>query len=174
MAKIDIRAAFYLLPVHSVHLGISCQGRFTWTHASHLAYVQPLPSSTTIPRIMVNNYGAQLFHYLDDFLLDGPPGHDTCQEVILRMLMVCDLLGIPVASEKLDGPTTTLTFLGIVLDTSAQQLGLPPDKLKELTELTRSWLSRHKATKRELLLLIGKLSFAPRWCQQEGSSPSTW
>jgi hypothetical protein len=75
---------------------------------------------------MANIYGAQLFHYLDDFLLDGPPGHETCQEVVLRMLMVCDLLGIPVASERLDGPTMTLTFLGIVLATSAHQLGLLP------------------------------------------------
>ena len=81
--------------------------------------------------IMANNYGAQLLHYLDDFLLVGPPGKDTCQEAMSRMLTVCDQLGIPVASEKLEGPTTALTFLGIVLDTSAQQLRLPPDKLEE-------------------------------------------
>ena len=116
--------------------------------------------------IMANNYGAQLLHYLDDFLLVGPPGKDTCQEAMSRMLTVCDQLGIPVASpvasEKLEGPTTALTFLGIVLDTSAQQLRLPPDKLEELTGLTRSWLFRHKATKRELLSLIGKLSFAAK------------
>eukprot|EP00731_Ephydatia_muelleri_P033870 Em0040g20a len=36
----------------------------------------------------------------------------------------------------------------------------PPDKLEQLTGLTRSWLSKHKATIRELLSLIGKLSFA--------------
>ncbi|KAL5516213.1 hypothetical protein EMCRGX_G001494 [Ephydatia muelleri] len=77
--------------------------------------------------IMANNYGAQLLHYLDDdFLLVGPhPGKDTCHEVMSRVLLVCDLLGIPVASEKLEGPTTTLTFLGIVFDTSEQQLHLP-------------------------------------------------
>eukprot|EP00731_Ephydatia_muelleri_P018876 Em0011g916a len=69
------------------------------------------------------------------------------------------LLGIPVTSEKLEGPTTTLTFLGIVLNTSAQQLYLPLDKL---TRLSRSWLSTHKATKRELLLLIGQLFFAAK------------
>ena len=69
------------------------------------------------------------------------------------------LLGIPVTSEKLEGPTTTLTFLGIVLNTSAQQLYLPLDKL---TRLSRSWLSTHKATKRGLLLLIGQLSFAAK------------
>eukprot|EP00731_Ephydatia_muelleri_P018858 Em0011g898a len=91
--------------------------------------------------IMAKNYGAPLLHYLDDFLLVGLPGKDT------------------LTSEKLEGPTTTLTFLGIVLNTSAQQLYLPLDKL---TRLSRSWLSTHKATKRELLLLIGQLSFAAK------------
>ena len=51
--------------------------------------------------IMANNYGAQLLHYLDDFLLVGPPDKDTCQEAMYRMLLVCDQLGIPVASEQL-------------------------------------------------------------------------
>ncbi|KAL5516658.1 hypothetical protein EMCRGX_G002048 [Ephydatia muelleri] len=80
--------------------------------------------------IMANNYGVQLLHYLDDFLLVGPPGKDTCPEAMSRVLLVCDLLGIPVDSEKLEGPTTTLTFLGIVLDTSEQQLCLHRDKLQ--------------------------------------------
>ena len=111
---------------------------------------------------MASNYGAQLLHYLDDFLLDGSPGKDTCHEAMSRMLLVCDLLGIPVASKKLEGITTTLTFLGIVLDTSEQQLRLIPDKLEELAGLTRSRLFRHKATTRELLLLIGELSFAAK------------
>ncbi|KAL5509629.1 hypothetical protein EMCRGX_G005029 [Ephydatia muelleri] len=75
--------------------------------------------------IMARNYGAQLLPYLDDFLLVGPPGKDTCQEAMYRVLLVCDQLGIPVASEKLKGPTTTLTSLGIVLSTSAQHLHLP-------------------------------------------------
>ena len=81
--------------------------------------------------IIANNYGAQLLYYLDYFLLVGPPGKDTCPEAMSRVLLVCDrLLGIPVASEKLEGPTTTLTFLGIVLNTSEQQLHLPRDKLQ--------------------------------------------
>ena len=75
---------------------------------------------------MASYYGAQLLPYLDDFLLVGPPGKDTCREAMYRVLLVCDQLGIPVASEKLKGPTTTLTFLGIVINTSAQQLRLPP------------------------------------------------
>ena len=81
--------------------------------------------ATALDWIMANEYGAQLLHYHDNFLLVGLPGKDTCHEAMTRVLLVCDLLGIPVASEKLEGPTATLTFLGIVLNTSEQQLRLP-------------------------------------------------
>eukprot|EP00731_Ephydatia_muelleri_P034484 Em0062g7a len=37
--------------------------------------------------IMTSNCGAQLLHYLDDFFLVGPPGKDTCQEAMYRVLL---------------------------------------------------------------------------------------
>eukprot|EP00731_Ephydatia_muelleri_P034506 Em0063g11a len=83
--------------------------------------------------IMATNYAADLIHYLDDFLLD-----------------------------KLEGPVTTITFLGITIDTTLQQLRFPPDKLQEMTLLIKSWLRKHKTTKRDLRSLIGKLSYAAK------------
>ncbi|KAL5509677.1 hypothetical protein EMCRGX_G005080 [Ephydatia muelleri] len=72
--------------------------------------------------IMATNYAADLIHYLDDFLLAGPPGQPTCSESTETMLRVCERLGIPVALDKLEGPATTITFLGITIDTTLQQL----------------------------------------------------
>ena len=43
-----------------------------------------------------------------------------------------------------------------------QEIHLPPDKLAELTHELDRWSTRCKAMKRELLSLIGKLSFAVR------------
>ena len=83
--------------------------------------------------IMATNYAADLIHYLDDFLLAGPPGQPTCSESTDTMLRVCERLGIPVALDKLEGPATTITFLGITIDTTLQQLRLPPDKLQEIS-----------------------------------------
>ena len=68
----------------------------------------------------------------------------------------------PPCLDKLEGPATTITFLGITIDTTLQQLRLPPDKLQEMTLLIKSWLGKHKTTKRDLLSLIGKLSFAAK------------
>ncbi|KAL5509626.1 hypothetical protein EMCRGX_G005026 [Ephydatia muelleri] len=78
------------------------------------------------------------------------------------MLRVCEKLGIPVALDKLEGPATTITFLGITINIALQQLRFPPDKLQEMTLLIKSWLGKHKTTKRDLLSLIGKLSFAAK------------
>ena len=47
-------------------------------------------------------------------------------------LMTFDYLGVPITWDKLDGPTTVLTFLGIEIDTQATQLRLPEAKLVEL------------------------------------------
>ena len=70
-------------------------------------------------------------------------------------------LGIPVAYDKLEGPATQLTFLGITLD-STQQLSLPLDKQEDILHSIQGWRGHHKATKRELLSLIGKLSFSAK------------
>ena len=60
--------------------------------------------------IMPTNYRAVLIHFLDDFLLAGPPGQPTCRESIETMLRytVCDRLSIPVALDKLEGPVTVI------------------------------------------------------------------
>eukprot|EP00731_Ephydatia_muelleri_P001040 Em0001g1040a len=49
------------------------------------------------------------------------------------MAKVCERMGVPVATEKCEGPATCITFLGIVLDSSLQQLRLPADKLQEIS-----------------------------------------
>ena len=67
-----------------------------------------------------------------------------------------------VALDKLEDPASTLTFLGVTLDTVNQELRLPADKLKEISQAVIDWLGRHTATKRELLSLIGNLAFAAR------------
>ena len=54
------------------------------------------------------------------------------------------------------------TFLGLELDSLKQQIRLPTDKLQDLLSELNSWLQRKKTTKRELLSLIGKLSFAAK------------
>ena len=55
------------------------------------------------------------------------------------------MLGIPLALERVEGPSTSLSFLGIVTDTVHMQLHLPPDKLIKIRDLISTWLSKKSA-----------------------------
>ena len=61
---------------------------------------------------------------------------------------------------KETGSTTTVTFLGIELDSEVLVARLPPEKLRDMMDEIPQWLSRRKATKGDLQSIIGKLSFA--------------
>lgn len=71
-------------------------------------------------------------------------------------------LGVPLAEEKFEGPCTTISFLGIVLDFEKLEAHLPEDKLTLIKGVLAEWLSKSSVTKRELLSLIGHLSFAAK------------
>lgn len=68
-------------------------------------------------------------HYLDDFVVMGPPDYPCHSHALETMLQTCADLGVPIAADKLKGPTSHLTFLGIEIDTQAGVLQLPSDKL---------------------------------------------
>jgi hypothetical protein len=110
---------------------------------------------------IVQHHGVRwLWHYLDDFLTCGKAGTEECHKNLQTMVDICRTLGIPLAMEKLEGPSTCLVFLGIVIDTILQELRLPEEKLRKLRELVQSWLSKKRCTKRELHSLAGQLQHA--------------
>ena len=49
-----------------------------------------------------------------------------------KALRVLANLEVPVAPQKIEGPSTMVTFLGIIIDTQTSLLRLPPDKLQRL------------------------------------------
>ena len=93
----------------------------------------------------------EFIHYLDDFFFVGPPGSSDC----LRALSLCESLGFPVAPHKVEGPSTSITCLGIEVDSCRFELRLPAEKLSRLLSVLREWGSRRSATKRQLQSLIG-------------------
>ena len=69
-----------------------------------------------------------ILHLLDDFLIISP-SNGSCQHQLDTFLMLCSFLGIPMAPEKTVGPSTTLAFAGIELDTVLMEARLPQEKL---------------------------------------------
>ena len=101
-----------------------------------------------------------VMHYLDDFLVVGLARSDECHRAVNVVLRVFATLGLPVAEDKLEGPSTRLSFLGLEINTVAMELRLPAEKLRDLQVLIRSWCGRRAASKRELESLIGSLNHA--------------
>ena len=169
MAKVDLKAAFRMVPVQRSDwelLGIHWRGQYYidtclpfGCRSSPFLFNQ---FAEALQWMLTTNYHIPSIHYLDDYFITGPPDSSACGEAQDKTLSLCRSLGIPVAMDKVEGPSSTLTFLGIELDSTLQELRLPLTKLNELLHELGKWQDRRKATKRQLLSLIGKLAFAAK------------
>jgi hypothetical protein len=92
-------------------------------------------------------------HYLDDFLIIGPPNTCECSRALQESLRLCDRLDFPIAPHKLEGPASQLAFLGIVIDSEGDTLPLPADKCARLRVKISEWRGRKFCRKRKLLSL---------------------
>ena len=103
-----------------------------------------------------------LAHNVDDFVTVVAPRTQECQQNVDLMHEVCAKADMPVEPEKDEGPATTIVFLGLELDSTAQEIRLPGDNLRLLRTQLAGWRGRKACKKRELLSLIGSLTHACR------------
>jgi len=173
LAKLDLKEAYRMVPVHPqdrVLLGMHWKGE-TYVDAALPFELRSAPKifsalADALAWIIHANGFPNVLHYLDDFLLLGQPGTQRCTEALVRTLALCGELGVLVAEDKTEGPATSITFLGIEIDTEAFELRLPQHKLRDLKSKLGWWMSKspgvpHRSgRKRELLSLIGLLNHA--------------
>ena len=167
MAKIDVANAFRNVPVHPDDrhlLGM------VWRDKSY--FDKQVPFGLRSAPVLFNAYadalewivranGCQnILHYLDDFLVVGRPATDECSKYLEILISTCTMLGVPLAEDKIEGPETRLTFLGIEIDSERQIASLPSTKLSKIKDELRKWSSKKAATRRELEKLLGLLNFA--------------
>ncbi|XP_057312220.1 uncharacterized protein LOC130653724 [Hydractinia symbiolongicarpus] len=98
---------------------------------------------------------------LDDFFLCGRSAAEV-NSYLESIQSMCAKLGVPIVENKTAGPSQTLTYLGIEIDSQQRIIRLPANKYRELHKALLAWSGRKKCTKRELLTLIGSLSFAAK------------
>ena len=70
------------------------------------------------------------------------------------------------AADKVEGPATVITFLGIRVDTVRIELTLPSDKLECIGDLVRSWQGHRSGQRVDFESLLGHLSHAATIIQQ--------
>ena len=101
-------------------------------------------------------------HYVDDVLTIGHPDSDECKVNMALMQETCERAGLPLEPSKTKGPLSSITFLGIELDSSTMEMRLPSDKLAKAIESLTHWRGRKACRKRDLLSLIGTLAHASK------------
>ena len=167
LAKLDLHSAYRKVPVHSEDQPLLA---INWKGTTYIDHALPfgLRSAPKIFTAVADGYAwglssqgvTDFVHYLDDFLFWSPPGSPACASALQTALRLGAELGLPAAPGKVEGPSTSLTFLGIEIDTLNQVLRLPVAKLTRLKQTLRRWQSTTNPTKRELQSLIGLLNHA--------------
>ena len=169
LAKSDIADAFRLVPVHSSQhhlLGFSFKGSYYYDTMLPMGAATSCnifeTISDSIQWILANKYYlTSCVKVLDDFLFVQPTAERTARD-LKTFTTLCDDLAIPLAPHKTEGPDTTLTFLGIELDTLAMQARLPKDKLQTYTQSIANTIADPSLTLRQLRSIIGQLQFATK------------
>ena len=167
LAKSDIADAFRIVPLHP------SQYPLTGFKVNELYYYDrclPMGArsacqtferfSDAILFMLKSRYNvSNVVKVLDDFLFLGVSS-EGCRFCLECFESLCNRTGIPIASHKTEGPTKSLSFLGIEIDTGSSTARVPDDKLKKYRDAVNNLLKCENCTLRDLKSIIGQLQFA--------------
>ena len=170
MCKLDIQHAYRLLPVRPDQWHHLC---YYWEGHYYVDLVLPfgLRSSGSIFNhfaklvrwIIQHHYGvSDIVNYSDDFF--GVLGKimSIAREQLDTIISAFHDLGIPLATDKIEGPATYMVFLGIAINSDDMTIEIPIDRYQDSVTLLTNWNDRRTCTKRQLKALIGKLGFVSK------------
>ena len=167
IAKLDVESAYRIVPIHPddrALLGVQ------WRGTIYIDCMLPF-GLRSAPKIftaiadalewVIRRRGTRyVWHYIDDFIVAGPPSSVECARALDMALSTCHELGVPISAHKVEGPATDITVLGIRINTVSQTLSLPDDKLRRLRQLLTTWGDKRACSRRELESLVGYLNHA--------------
>ena len=167
MCKLDIKHAYRLLPVRPDQWHHLC---YFWEGNYYVDLVLPfgLRSSGSIFNqfaklvrwIIQHHYGiSHIINYSDDFFAVLSKDMAIAQEQLKTIIKAFHDLDIPLAEDKIEGPATSIVYLGITINSHDMTIEITPDRYQESQSSLNEWINRRTCTKRQLKSLIGKLSF---------------
>ena len=176
MAKSDMRSAFRQLGIKPKHwawlvMAASSPLDKNWyffvdkclPFGSSISCAHFQEFSNAIVWIVRYRTGQNLVNYLDDYFFVALLTM-MCNGQVDTFLQVCKEVNFPVSLEKTFWGTTKLVFLGMLLDSENQVIGLPVDKIEKGLELVNLILSKRfgKVTVHSTQKLCGFLNFLCR------------
>lgn len=172
LAKVDLSNAYRSVKVHSSNYPYTgLHWRFQGDNQDTFFYDTKVPFgaaqspsifqrlSSAVCRIMKSKYSFCVIAYLDDFLIIEST-YDRCSAALTCLIQLLRKLGFYINWNKVEGPSQRLIFLGILIDTCKLTLSLPGDKLTEFFNLLCDFKGKHRASKKQIESLIGKLNWS--------------
>ena len=171
MAKIDLKSAYRSVALHpSQYSYTGLQWTFKGEQTPRFLVDTRLPFGarlspshfhrlTQAVQRMIQRRNINCIVYLDDFLITSPT-FDQCKSDLSTVISLLRSLGWSIAWNKVTGPSQTLTFLGIDINTINMSLSLPQAKVEIYKCVLRDFLTRSRASQKQLQRLLGKLSWA--------------
>ena len=108
-------------------------------------------------RYVMRHKGFTIIDYIDDYVGVGVPSVAWASFHALLDLMM--QLGLTVSDKKLVRPATQATCLGVLIDTEKCTILIPPEKLRDITDAVRHWMTKDFATKCQLQSILGLLLY---------------
>ena len=114
---------------------------------------------------MFGNMGYSVINYLDDF--GGGEVPHKAEEAFQTLGRLLHQLGVEESPDKACSPSSSMVFLGILIDTVTMTAHIPEEKMLEIQNLLSIWAHKTTTSKRQIQSIIGKLQFASR-CVRPG------
>ena len=162
--KVDISCAFRQIKIDPTDidlLGFKFQDQYFIDRSVSFGYrngSQIFQRCTDAVRFTMQQHGfPHLFNYIDDLIYTGLPAniHNSFQ----FLLNLIQELGLEISQKKLVPPSTSVVCLGIHIDTINRTLSIPDQKLAEIVDICKSWVSKTYCSKRQLQSLLGSLLY---------------
>ena len=162
--KLDLSSCFLSFPLTKEASDLMCFkfGQEYWKFTSMPFCLSSAPRLVSalldVVSAKLHDEGIIMTRFLDDYL--GICASEQASLACMsRTAQVLREFGLMVNPGKTEGPSQSIEFLGLWLDSNAQTVSVPEDKMREAKELLRSFSARSSASRKSILSLIGKLSF---------------
>lgn len=167
MAKMDIKAAYRAIPIRPADwplLGMQWEDQYYF----HTSLPFGLRSSchlweryaTAAEWITIHEFKVpNLIHYVDDYFT-ADKGQHGCEQSLQALHTAFHQLGLIIATDKTEGPTTRLVFLGILIDSEQMTISLDEKRIRTIMALLHEWSEQQTCSLDQLRSLVGTLAWA--------------
>lgn len=143
LPKIDIKDVYRILPVHPVDQvlqGITLEGQLYFDKVLVFGNQASWSIFCRFTDALTCQQGIKsLIHYIDDFLIIS---RTNAQSELNQFLQILDILNVIHKLSKLDGPTTSIIFLRIHINTQSFTATISNNKKLKLISLLEQWSNK--------------------------------